>query len=666
VLGIPSLKRRRAHLVWKWELTTGRALSTLEGHASHVTACAVTPDSRHMVSASSDKMLKVWELATGRALATLEGHTGHVTACVLTPDSRHVVSASSDQTVKVWELATGRALATLEGHTDEVTACAVTPDGRHVVSASSDQTLKVWELAAGRALATLKGHTDEVTACAVTPDGRHVVSASRDKTLKVWELAPGRALATLEGHTGYVTACTITPDGRHVVSASWDQTLKVWALATGSALGTFKGHTGVVVAYAVTLDGRHLVSASWDQTLKVWDLETHACLATHRGDVAYLTVAATTAVIVAGDSGGGVWFLDVPPSFRSVGPSSVRQGVPRESASHLEQVPIPRRLRMNKHTILFLAANPLGTDRLALDREARAIQVELERSGHRDRFELVTRWAAEPLDLLRELRRLKPTVVHFSGHGGQIAQAGARPDGSSYRDVVVDDDRDREDEQGGLFFQGSDGRPQRVSTKALQETFGAAGASVQVVVLNACYSSAQAQALLAHVDCVVGMRSAIRDDVARSFAIGFYGGLGERESIAAAHRQGCAAISLEGLPATARPQLAVRHGIDAEQLVLAMSVNAGPVRVDLEGRRHPSQQTRETLMTRDDLLTRLSQLLPSQFEEVLFRARIPTAHLSGASAPQAIRAIDAIRYLEQQNQLEQLAWILKAVSAGTS
>ena len=68
-----------------------------------------------------------------------------------------------------------------------------------------------------------------------------------------------------------------------------------------------------------------------------------------------------------------------------------------------------------KHTILFLAANPLGTDRLALDREARAIQVELERSGFRDSFELVTRWAAEPLDLLRELRRLKPTVVQFSG-----------------------------------------------------------------------------------------------------------------------------------------------------------------------------------------------------------------------------------------------------------
>jgi hypothetical protein len=34
---------------------------------------------------------------------------------------------------------------------------------------------------------------------------------------------------------------------------------------------------------------------------------------------------------------------------------------------------------LTKHTIRFLAATPVGTDRIALDREARAIQVELER-----------------------------------------------------------------------------------------------------------------------------------------------------------------------------------------------------------------------------------------------------------------------------------------------
>ena len=38
-------------------------------------ACAVTPDGRHVVSASQDSTLKVWDLETVRPLATLEGHT---------------------------------------------------------------------------------------------------------------------------------------------------------------------------------------------------------------------------------------------------------------------------------------------------------------------------------------------------------------------------------------------------------------------------------------------------------------------------------------------------------------------------------------------------------------------------------------------------------------
>ena len=113
---------------------------------------------------------------------------------------------------------------------------------------------------------------------------------------------------------------------------------------------------------------------------------------------------------------------------------------------------------MKKHPILFLAANPNETDRLALDREARAIQVELERSRWRDRFELVTWWAAEPLDLLRALQRLALTVVQFSGHGGHMAGGVAH---TGPRVAACP----------GLFFQGADGRPRIVSARTLREAF---------------------------------------------------------------------------------------------------------------------------------------------------------------------------------------------------
>jgi hypothetical protein len=205
---------------------------------------------------------------------------------------------------------------------------------------------------------------------------------------------------------------------------------------------------------------------------------------------------------------------------------------------------------MPKHTILFLAANPRGTDRRALDREARSIQEELKRSDGRDCFELKTRWAVGPLDLLRELRELKPAVVHFSGHGSRR----------------------------GLVFEASDGDARIVSPEAIQDAFGAAGASVHLVVLSACHSEATAEALLAHVDHVVYVGNSIAEDAARSFAIGFYGALAQH-SIATACAHGGSAISLEGAPDGERPQLRTRDEIDATQPFLAAI--APPTNADL-------------------------------------------------------------------------------------
>lgn len=206
--------------------------------------------------------------------------------------------------------------------------------------------------------------------------------------------------------------------------------------------------------------------------------------------------------------------------------------------------------------ILLLAANPLDTTPLALGEEARAIHSELLGTGHRDRFAFETRWAVRPLDLLRELRRVKPTVVHFSGHGGV-------------------DTGEADEPAHGLYFQGEYGGAHLVTTAALEQTFQAAGESVRVVVLNSCYSEPQAVALAALVDCVIGVDGALDDGAARSFSIGFYGGLGDGESVAAAFEQGCAAISLDA-HVSARPRLLVRGGVDARRLVLSRASCATP------------------------------------------------------------------------------------------
>src|SRR6185436_5696020 len=127
---------------------------------------------------------------------------------------------------------------------------------------------------------------------------------------------------------------------------------------------------------------------------------------------------------------------------------------------------------------------------------------------------------------------LRPTVVHFSGHGG--ARAAGTSGAADARDVTAEPASSAVPSP-GLYFHDAMGGTERVSPEAIAQTLRATGTSVRLVVLSACYTEPIAEALVAHVDCVVGMSGSIHDNAARSFAVGFYGGLGEHESIAAAY-----------------------------------------------------------------------------------------------------------------------------------
>src|SRR3954467_7073460 len=77
---------------------------------------------------------------------------------------------------------------------------------------------------------------------------------------------------------------------------------------------------------------------------------------------------------------------------------------------------------MDKVKVLFLAANPAGTQPLQLDEEIRRITAKVRASEHRDSLELVSRLAVRPDDLMQALLEERPHIVHFSGHGGRAEE----------------------------------------------------------------------------------------------------------------------------------------------------------------------------------------------------------------------------------------------------
>jgi hypothetical protein len=209
---------------------------------------------------------------------------------------------------------------------------------------------------------------------------------------------------------------------------------------------------------------------------------------------------------------------------------------------------------MQPSTVLFLAANPAQVPLLQLGEECRAIEDKIRAAKFRDQIRFRSRWAARPDDLLQALNEDTPSVLHFSGHG-----AG--------------------DE--GLYFQSEGGSALLVSADGLSQVMQAAGAGVMVVVLNACYSEVQAQALVAHVPCVVGMPDAIGDEAAIIYAASLYRALAFGKSVANAHQQGLAALALHSTGGQTRhvklaepplrepiPKLLIRPDTDADRVYI--------------------------------------------------------------------------------------------------
>jgi hypothetical protein len=227
--------------------------------------------------------------------------------------------------------------------------------------------------------------------------------------------------------------------------------------------------------------------------------------------------------IIAGrDIRGGITMGSIPPPATS--------GALTEAPATAPKAPAVR--------ILFLGANPTGAPGLRLDHEVREIDLALQRSEFRERFDLRQQLAVRPMDLQGALLRHRPEIVHFSGHG----------------------------EVDGIFLEDETGRVRKVEAGVLSRILGVFKKQIRCVVLNACSSQEQAEAIAKDIDCVIGMSVEIGDQAAARFAAAFYQALGYGSDVRTAFDLGCAQIDLDGLREGQTPQLiALRK--DPEEIV---------------------------------------------------------------------------------------------------
>lgn len=268
----------------------------------------------------------------------------------------------------------------------------------------------------------------------------------------------------------------------------------------------------------------------------------------------------------------------------------------------------------SKIKILFLGANPSDTTRLALGHELREITQRLRAARQGERFEIVQEWAVRVSDLQAALLLHEPQIVHFSGHGGSNVHKHSPHSSGLTREMLPEEDTDGASSDGEILVEDDAGRAKPIPASALAQLFGLVG-GIRCVVLNACHSASQADAICQHVEAVIGMRRSIHDTAAIHFAWAFYQGLGFGKPIPIAFELGKNQLQLYGFSDEDVPLLRIRE-----------TPNQRPPRIE----RSPETGIREQV-ERDGSEVRVDPFLVRV--ECVAKLRHPNARITRLDAP---------------------------------
>jgi WD40 repeat protein/serine/threonine protein kinase len=194
-------------------------------------------------------ILTVWNVQTGARRLTLDDHNlrdtdGNlieginraVTAVAISPDGRYMVSGAENGVVYLWDLTTGARLREFIGHADRITHAVFSTNGTQFLTSAADRVAILWNVADGQILRRFSGHRGAVNFAAFNADNTLVVTGAQDSRIIVWDVETGQSLQQFLVGDAPITSVAFSPDSQFVLSGAINGKTTLWRIETPQQL----------------------------------------------------------------------------------------------------------------------------------------------------------------------------------------------------------------------------------------------------------------------------------------------------------------------------------------------------------------------------------------------------------------------------------------------
>ena len=365
-------------------------------HDDTVYEAAFTSDSRQVVTAGLDGVVKRWDVSRGQLLDTLSraadpslprdaarNHPAKYHELATATDGRWVAALdNTSHLLDVWS-ADGHAVASIPvaGETSTLAASAdglrvavadgpivsvfdtrtwtrastlaepgavklsFAPGGGAVAVATPDGDVGLWDPRQGTRLDLLRGIGNTITSLAFSPNGEYLAAGMGGGVVRVWNAKTYRRYTDLRtSRPPAITSVAFDVSSTRLASTSADGTGTVWDLVSQVAVTAFLGNN---LLRSVQFDaaGSHVIAASWDGTVRLWDATPQYrqwTTSAVEGDCAQgLVPDSDRRVVAVGCYGGATWVWDTTARrLLARLPIDTRPGAPPVVSADGQQVAI--------------------------------------------------------------------------------------------------------------------------------------------------------------------------------------------------------------------------------------------------------------------------------------------------------------------------------------
>lgn len=173
------------------------------GHTSRI-GDIITTKEGDIISASSDKTIRIWDSHTGKEkrkiLGEIERNSGEIFSIALNPNENFLAVGGKFKGIRIYDYKTGKLIKVLKSHSSVVLDLAFSSNGLYLISGSADKSAKIWRSSDWELLDTIKTHHQSVHAVQIIQENgeNFAITAGDDKKLSKYSIKQHKTIKTIK------------------------------------------------------------------------------------------------------------------------------------------------------------------------------------------------------------------------------------------------------------------------------------------------------------------------------------------------------------------------------------------------------------------------------------------------------------------------------------